>query len=375
VIERGAGIANLLSELRKYLDDDCEHISLPPQAFVSPELYELEQDAIFHRAWMVVGRSDELARSGDYLALTVASEPVVVVRGDDGILRALSPICRHRLMPVVEDGMGRVERFTCPYHLWAYGLDGMLVGAPYMYGVDGFEPSSCHLPSLSVEEWQGLVFVNLDSDAEPVARLLAGVASEVGNYGLENFVRVAHYDAEWKANWKVLVENSSESYHHMGLHRETLDPLLPSRGTYGKPGGDWWSYHRTPLANRNPVRTLETLSDDDLAEAKLFRLFPTSALLTAGEFVLWADFIPLAVDRTRVRAGVLFPPSRIPEDGYEAYTEARQQGLDAIHEEDRAGVERIHRVAGSRHAGRGWLSPKEPAVMDFYRFLARALCC
>ncbi|WP_407818213.1 aromatic ring-hydroxylating oxygenase subunit alpha, partial [Staphylococcus aureus] len=94
----------------------------------------IERDEIFGRAWMMVGRSDQLVGHGDYLALNIASEPVVVVRDREGSLHALSPICRHRLMPVVEPGSGHLERFTCPYHLWTYGLDGRLLGATFMEG-------------------------------------------------------------------------------------------------------------------------------------------------------------------------------------------------------------------------------------------------
>lgn len=367
-------IDDLLAELGAYLDEDGPRLSLPARAYLSPDLYELEQEVIFDRSWMMVGRSDQLAAPGDYLALTIGTDPIVVVRSSDGALRAMSSICRHRLMPVVGDGWGHVDRFTCPYHRWTYGLDGRLAHAPWMGDVTSFDRTACRLPPLAVEEWLGFVFVNPGSDTEPVASRLAGVAREVANYDLESYVRVALYDREWKANWKVLVENSSESYHNMGLHRESLDPLVPSRGTYGRQGGDWWSYHRTPRIPNTPLRTLPGLTEDDRAEAKLFRLFPTSALITAGEFVLWADFVPLAVDRTRVLTGVLFPPTRLALEEPEAFGRAHRRTLTVVEEEDRVAVERIQRAAASRHADRGSLSPKEPAVLDFYRYLARSLC-
>ncbi|MEU6934754.1 Rieske (2Fe-2S) protein [Streptomyces sp. NPDC046374] len=143
-------------------------MSLPPAAFTSPGLWERERESVFGRSWVPVAHVDEPAEPGAYVALSVAGETVVVVRGEDGVLRGLSTVCRHRLMPVVEEGSGRTDVFTCPYHLWRYGLDGRLVGATHMKRNPAFDPRACRLPRFAVAEWRGFAFVNLNASAEPL---------------------------------------------------------------------------------------------------------------------------------------------------------------------------------------------------------------
>jgi nitrite reductase/ring-hydroxylating ferredoxin subunit len=107
----------------------------------------------------------DTAAPGDYLALEIAGEPVLVIRGHGGELRALSNVCRHRLHPLVADGAGSLPRLTCPYHRWTYRLDGQLASAPCMTDVPGFDRTAVRLPMFRVEQWLGFVFVNLDDDA------------------------------------------------------------------------------------------------------------------------------------------------------------------------------------------------------------------
>ena len=104
----------ILDDLGAYLttpDDEC--LSLPPQAYVSPELLDLEIREIFEKSWLCVGREEYVPNGGDYFTIDVMGEPVIIVRGTDGKVRALNSACRHRFMPVVQD-KGNAKRFTCP---------------------------------------------------------------------------------------------------------------------------------------------------------------------------------------------------------------------------------------------------------------------
>lgn len=127
-----AELGDILTDIGDYLDDNPPALSLPPAAYTSSELWQLERERIFNRSWMLVAHVDQVAKTGDYVTVSVAGEPVMVVRDVDGQLHALSPICRHRLMLMVEPGAGRIDTLTCQYHLWRYGLDGRLRGAPHM---------------------------------------------------------------------------------------------------------------------------------------------------------------------------------------------------------------------------------------------------
>jgi len=129
-----------------------EALTLPARWYVDPILYELEQERVFGRTWQWVGRADQVASPGSYFTCRVAHEPVVVVRGQDGKLRALSNVCRHRAGPVSQ-GAGVVTRFQCAYHGWTYELDGTVLGTPFFRAADTLDWNNRCLPQFLVDTW------------------------------------------------------------------------------------------------------------------------------------------------------------------------------------------------------------------------------
>src|SRR5882672_6535018 len=125
---------------------------LAPACYVDQDFYEFEKDAIFSKEWLCVGRESYVSEPGDFFTTMHMGEPVVVVRGRDGTIRAMSTVCQHRAMLVAE-GHGNTRSFLCPYHHWAYGLDGHLIGAPAMERACGFDTSQVRLPQFRVELW------------------------------------------------------------------------------------------------------------------------------------------------------------------------------------------------------------------------------
>ncbi|WP_433336624.1 aromatic ring-hydroxylating oxygenase subunit alpha [Spirillospora sp. CA-294931] len=365
----------ILAEMRPYLDDEPPWLSLPPRAFTDPGLYELERVKVWGRSWVLVAHADQLAATGDYVSLSIAGEPVLITRDEDGVLHAMSPVCRHRLMPVVEsDTSGNAESFTCPYHLWKYRLDGRLAGATFMKGNPDFDPKTCRLPEFAVEEWKGLVYVNLDRDAESYAAHLDLVAGELANWKFEEMVQVASWTEDWDANWKLAYENGTENYHVIGLHPNTLDPFMPGRNDmWLNQVSPWLTHGRFPFAQTLPPETLP-LTEEQRANATALLQFPSGGLITFGDQAVWVTFIPQSIDRTLVRFGVLMPAAMAEGADPEALREENTAAAAAINIEDQRGLERVQRTLGSRFAERGHLSPKEqPGVMIFYRTLTKAL--
>jgi phenylpropionate dioxygenase-like ring-hydroxylating dioxygenase large terminal subunit len=363
----------LLAELRHYLRPDPPALSLPSQVFTSPELYEAERERIFARSWIMVAHRDQFAEPGDYLALDIAGEPVVVARGNDGLLHGMSPVCRHRMMPLVDPGAGNTKDFICPYHLWRYNLDGTLLGATYMRGNADFDPASCRLPAFAVQEWGGLVFVNLDADATPLADHLSHVDAEMANYRLGDMRQVTTWTEEWHCNWKIAVENGYENYHAIGFHPDTVKPLMTG-------GIDMAVEADSTLVTRLLTRTGSPMPTAFLplteAEQRIlysFRLFPCGSVATFGESIAWISLIPLSLDRTQVRGGTLMPAALLDAADVPAIRQQTEQLTAVINAEDRHGLEAVQRTVGSRFIERGHLSPKEPGVLAFYRNLANAL--
>ena len=159
--------------------------TLPADVYLDPVLLERETKDLFGKSWQIGGRRDQVANPGDYFTAEVAGEPLLIVRGADGLLRAFYNVCRHRAGPPAE-GCGSRKVFRCGYHGWSYSLEGRLLNAPEMEGTEGFNDSQFGLLSVRAEEWGAWIFVNLDEGAEGLIPSLRELPSQAGKYGLQD---------------------------------------------------------------------------------------------------------------------------------------------------------------------------------------------
>jgi choline monooxygenase len=197
-----------------------ERAETPPAAwYLDPRVYDLERERVFFRSWQAVGHVHEVERPGAYFTLDLAGEPLVVVRGQDGALRAFVNVCRHR-GSVVARGAGVARSLNCPYHGWVYGLDGRLTGGPPEFeGVECFDRARSGLPRVRVETFGPFVFVNLDPAAPPLSEALGDIPAPPPA-GARPIIERRVYEVE--CNWKLYVDNYLEGYHvphvHPALH-------------------------------------------------------------------------------------------------------------------------------------------------------------
>lgn len=375
----GDGVDRIVAEIAAGHDAAGAPLALPPRAYVDADLFARERERVIEPGWWCVGRASTFA-PGDHRTFEIAGEPIVVTRDATGTLHALSNVCRHRLYPVVEEERGNGNWLTCRYHLWKYGLDGHLAGAPHMQDVPGFDPAACPLPRFALEEWLGFVFVSLAADPEPLGPRLAGVEAAYARHDLGRAVTLAEYRKVWDANWKLGVENGSESYHHTGIHPATVEPYLPARATYLDTATDHWALHRTPL---DPAVAVDygfrldrpsPLDARDRSEMKVVTIFPGFLLLTIADFVQWVSWIPRAVGTTEVLSEAMYPAEAVAEEPDEAaLRELLHAGIHQVNAEDELASVRLQRAAGAHHATRGPLSPREPVLPVFARYLADRL--
>jgi len=143
----------------------------PGAIYASPEIFRREVAEYFKREWLYVGRVEELAEPGDFMALRLVGEPVLLSRDRDGGLHANYNMCFHRGVEVAY-GSGNLKAFSCPYHGWVYGLDGQLKGAAYMTETKDFDVADCALTPLRLDVWRGNIFINFDPDAKPLRPVL-----------------------------------------------------------------------------------------------------------------------------------------------------------------------------------------------------------
>ena len=358
--------------------------SMPPEAFTSEALLELEREKIFSKEWVCVGREQELPSTGAYFTTEVNRVPVIITRNYDNNLNALVNICRHR-MTRLADGEGTTRVLTCPYHSWAYDLDGNLVNAPKMEDKQ-FDKSKCRLQQLRVETWLGFIFVNLDANAKPLAPRLSPLTKQLENYHIERMVPTSKKVDVWKSNWKVLVENFLEVYHIESVHRDTLFALGGAESA--RPGyhsDDYNFYLFAPNDDDNYdagelVKPGVLVENTDLTEFELRHspigcVYPN--LLIAVSWFGGAYIVaqPLSTGEIRVELGNFGPITGIEFNSKESeeYAVAKLNNY-ATDVEDRAIVESIYASAVSGYGKAGPLHVKhEETIYNFIRYLSMKL--
>ena len=291
------------------VDRPLEHAAtLPRPLFTDPTVHEDELRRLFHRAWTCVGRSDEIAGPGSFRTFEVGGSGVVAIRDGDGVLHAFHNVCRHRGTRLVEtEAGGDLKLIQCPYHAWTYDLRGELKGAPHMEEM-AFDPEESALLPVHLEEWRGFVFVNLDSQAGPLAEYLGDFPARAAPYPLER-LRLAHrvwYDIE--ANWKFVVQNANECYHCPGVHPQ-LARLTPYRSGEedmqgGPVFGGWMDFvdgvdTLTP-SGTSPRKPFPALSAEDVRRVYYYVLYPGNFLSLLPDYVTLDWFIPAGPHRTRL---------------------------------------------------------------------------
>lgn len=373
---------SLFDVLGEYLTlEDNECLSLPPEAYGSEALHQREMKNIFHHEWLCVGREEYIPEPGDYYAFDLLGDPLIIVRGQDASIRALSNVCRHRYMPLVS-GRGKTDRFVCPYHAWGYDTQGQLLAAPHMERSKRFKMKDCRLPSYRLESWNGFLFVNLDDDAPALAPHMLTLDAHIKNYRVGGQVEIMHYETEWAGNWKLAAENSMEYYHHIGLHRDTVQAQTPARKTYLPPPPQDHSFcHERCGMNLDPKETtnhplqtlgrIDSFTEEELSTGYMVYVFPAFTMAMRPNTNNWLSFRPIDSRNTGVLGGYLV--SEDVRDNFPDIAEQKRELILRVNEEDSLATTELAKSVRSTRAARGPLSHFEGTLAQFYRYLARQL--
>ena len=335
------------------IDPRLEHASTLPSRFYSDaEILDLENRNVFARTWQLAGNAAQVREPGQFFTTVIAEEPVLVVRGSDGVLRAMSNVCRHRAGPVAK-GEGKRPVLQCGYHGWTYSLDGRLQTTPEFDGVRDFDRASCVLPQFRVEIWNELVFVNLDPRAESLIAFLGELLQDMPPHDYSGFQLAHRKTWELECNWKVYVDNYLEGYHipivHPGLFRE-LD--YPNYRT------DVKRNHSIQVA---PTRRPERIRGDE--DVRYFWIFPNLMLNVYADNFSTNLILPLGPNRTATLFDWYFrDPQSVQKqiDDTVAFS-------DEIQIEDIDICEAVQRGLKSRTYDTGRFSPKrENGVHHFH---------
>jgi len=231
--------------------------ALEPNLYLEPEIVRLEQRAIFERTWQLAGHVSDLAEPGSYMTTEVVDQPVLVVRDQDGEIRAFRNVCRHRGSRLLAGSGQCGKAIRCLYHGWTYRTDGTLIGVPEGRDIPDLDKSRLGLHQVRAEVFCGLIFVNLDPGAEPLGARLGGLAERLARYDLPSLKRFGRGGDVQPANWKVVVENYIEGYHIPIAHPSLMRLLDYQR--YDVEVYDDWVWFEAPMRDKPSDNRLERL--------------------------------------------------------------------------------------------------------------------
>jgi choline monooxygenase len=343
--------------------------TLPAQLYTDASVFAAEKEKIFSRTWQVVGHASQVQKPGDYFTTDLQGEPLVFVRGVDGALRGFYNVCRHRAGPPAE-GCGSRKLFRCGYHGWTYGLDGALLSATEVEGLENFRAEDFALIPVRTEEWFNLVFVNLDSEARPLRESLGDLPRQAEKFSFAGMKLFERRTYDMKCNWKTYVDNYLEGYHlpsvHPGLNRE-LDFNAYTVEPYARHVRQFSPIRGAQPGDTSPRRYQEARED---LTTDYFWIFPNWMLNCYPDNVSLNIVLPVEPERSLAIFEWYLPD----KDHSTPAAKASVEFSDQIQIEDVGICETVQKNLRSRSYTRGRFSVKqEKGVHAFHRMYADAM--
>jgi len=339
--------------------------STPPSAwYIDPRIAELERRTVFARTWQFAGRLDQLRAPGDYVTCEIAGEPILVVRGGDGVLRGFFNVCRHHAAAVMTQAQGCAKNLRCPYHGWTYTLEGALKGTPSFVDECHFDRGAHGLVPVDIAVWEQWVFVRLDRDGPTLEEFLGErVIAEVKALHLDRLHWFARRHYLFDCNWKVFVDNYLDGGYHVPHLHKGLNSVLDFR-QYTIENGRHHCLQSAPMVQGDIE---EFASVRGGARANYYWFHP-NFMFNWYEGMMDTNLVlPLGVDRTEVIFDFWF------DDVSDAARERNEASIavgNIVQDEDMAICKSVQRGLQSRAYDTGRLSiRREGGEHLFHRLL------
>ncbi|WP_083098465.1 aromatic ring-hydroxylating oxygenase subunit alpha [Pseudophaeobacter leonis] len=291
--------------------DFADRSGLPAWSYTNPEMLEAEKDLLFRRHWQLVCHVNDIPNAGDFMTLDLVGERALVVRGNDGEVRAFHNLCRHRGSRVVAEEKGHCKSaIICPFHGWAYNLDGTLRGASHPGTLPKMDPVKFGLKPVEMDIWQGFVFVRFKPGPQPsVSQIMARFEAEVAPYGLKDLLPdgAGVWSEDIAANWKCVRDVDNEGYHvpmaHPGLHdlfgsnyhdEDLAQGASRSYSRFREGKGRLWSVEKY----KNLMPQIEGLSDEQNTSWLYLGVFPNAVFGIYPDSVIFYQEYPVANGKT-----------------------------------------------------------------------------
>jgi phenylpropionate dioxygenase-like ring-hydroxylating dioxygenase large terminal subunit len=345
----------------------------PVSAYLDPDRYAREIDRIFRRRPLALALSLELPQPRDYTAMTVVGVPVILVRGDDGVVRCFLNVCRHRGAAVCDEGRGTVARFLCKYHAWRYDLTGRLTAVTDPRKFGDFDVAANSLIELSCVEHLGLIWVVLTPGEKlDIEEWLCGFGPQLASLDLENWYLYEQRDLTGPG-WKVTWDGYLEIYHHTTVHAKTL--LAHTIGNILV--HDTFGPHQRLVLARPTLREMDeqqlSRSDPQSHLRMIHSVFPNFSVSgILGDHALISQLLPGPTpDSTITRQTILSGKKPVtPEEKARTETFSRM-ALLAVRDEDYAVGATVQRGLASGMNTAVTYGRNEPAIQHYHRWVER----
>lgn len=343
--------------------------SLDGNLFWSEDVFADDMERLFATLWIPAGHATDIPKPGDFFVRTIGRDSILVVRGKDDTVRAFYNICRHRGSRLVLEDEGHLDRVLCPYHAWAYGLDGGLLKAPLIESRSDFKRQDYGLNTVRLEEWNGVLFICLSQDTQPLNEQLAGVP-DFSHYSLAD-LRLAHrieYDVE--ANWKIICENYGECYHCPLAHPQ-LNRVSDFRNVGWSVKGALWNggpmevndgFNTMSNSGKSKFQPLSPRAEDG-NKIHYYHLYPNLLFSVAPDYLMTHTLWPLAPNKTRVICTWLFAPSEMERESFDPSDVI--DFWDLTNRQDWELCARVQQGTGSRGYQQGPYQDMEVCVYTF----------
>ncbi len=340
--------------------------AMPAGFYTDPAILAEERARIFQKDWLFLARAETLPDPGDFRSFDLPGGPVVLLRGQDGVLRAFANVCRHRGSILLEGSGNTGGRVTCPYHAWSYLTDGRLYGCPDMQDAEGFDRVENGLVPLETDDWAGFVFARFTPGGPSLAEHLGDLPDRLASHRPQDMRHVWTLTLEVAANWKLILENAMETYHTGVVHKATVG-AQQSRTLATR--GDWICIQvisgasiATLSREVPPFPPIEGLDGDARAGTYFTVALPAVQFAVAQDCLWWLNCTPLAADRTRLEVGGCFPADRLALPDFATRAAPYHDRWERVAREDVGILERQQRALASTLYRPGPLSWRDDMV-------------
>ena len=366
--------------------------ALPARYYYDPAHHARELACIWYRNWVYVCRSRELAGARAFRTFDLGDQSLLLVRGDDDVVRAFHNTCRHRGAALCQSREGRLPTaaIVCPYHGWSYGLNGELRRTSSLLEAQGFDRRNFSLYKVAVTEWNGFIFVALSEEPPPFAAHFDQPLDRLDNWRLADLVVGHAFSRTIHCNWKVFWENYSECLHCPGVHPK-LSQLVPifGRGLLEERDDPHWSDHQDDEdpRYRGGLRAgaatwsmdgetcgpcFPDLTAEDRKSGQVYMTgLPSLFMIAHSDYVRVMRLRPLGAEQTELSVEFLFLPEVLADPAFDPGNVVKFS--DLVLSEDADVCERNQRGLRAVPHMRGVLMPEEYLVHQFQQWVQAEL--